>query len=258
MSGRRLIIGDIHGHYRSLHRLLELAAPTEDDRVYCLGDLIDRGPDSAKVVALVQSRGYTSLLGNHEHLLSQVLTFPESVELRSHWFQAGGQSTLASFGSWEALQEIQPWLQQLPLYLDLGDLWLVHAGVDPDLPLKHQTEHEFCWIRDRFLASPRPVFTHKTIVVGHTITCTMPGIQPGYLATGAGWIGLDTGVYHPNSGWLTALDWDNQQVFQVNSRTQEERSYPLAEILRPVLPSQVAARRSRLQWQQAQASPAVE
>ncbi|WP_338430803.1 metallophosphoesterase [Synechococcus elongatus] len=246
MAGRRLIIGDVHGHYRSLYRLLELAEPDAEDQVYCLGDLIDRGPDSAKVIALVRSQGYVSLMGNHEHLLSQVLAFPELIELRLHWFQAGGQATLSSFGSWEALAELQPWLQQLPLYLDLGEIWLVHAGVDPDLPLSRQNANEFCWIRDRFLMQTRPFFTNKTILVGHTITCTMNGIQPGYLAAGAGWLGLDTGVYHPSSGWLTALDWDNQRVFQVHAHGDATQIYDLSDRVQTVTPQQLATRRSLL------------
>lgn len=247
MAGRRLIIGDVHGHYRSLYRLLELAEPDAEDQVYCLGDLIDRGPDSAKVVALVRSQGYISLMGNHEHLLLQVLAYPELSDLRSHWFQAGGQATLASFGSWEALQELQPWLRQLPLYLDLGEIWLVHAGVDPDLPLSRQNANEFCWIREHFLGQSRPFFTHKTILVGHTITCTMAGVQPGYLAAGAGWLGVDTGAYHPNSGWLTAVDWDNQRVFQVNSYSEATHVCDLGDRVQKVTPSQITGRRSLLQ-----------
>lgn len=255
MAGRRLIIGDVHGHYRSLYRLLELADPDTDDQVYCLGDLIDRGPDSAKVVALVRSQGYTSLMGNHEHLLSQVLAFPDLSELRLHWFQAGGQATLASFGSWEALEELRPWLQQLPLYLDLGEIWLVHAGVDPALPLSRQDANEFCWIRDQFLARSQPFFANKTILVGHTITCTMAGIQPGYVAAGAGWLGLDTGVYHPRSGWLTALDWDNQRVFQVQAQSNETRVCDLAERLQTVLSNPAKGRRSLLRYPRDQVSP---
>ncbi|MGK7932894.1 MAG: metallophosphoesterase, partial [Microcystaceae cyanobacterium] len=42
MSQRRIIIGDVHGHYGALMTLLEVIAPTEDDYLYFLGDLIDR------------------------------------------------------------------------------------------------------------------------------------------------------------------------------------------------------------------------
>ena len=51
---RRIIIGDVHGHYDGLMMLMDAIAPNSDDRVYFLGDLIDRGPDSAQVVEFVK------------------------------------------------------------------------------------------------------------------------------------------------------------------------------------------------------------
>jgi serine/threonine protein phosphatase 1 len=50
---RQLFVGDIHGHYEALRQLWDLISPTSTDAVYFLGDLIDRGPDSAAVVDFV-------------------------------------------------------------------------------------------------------------------------------------------------------------------------------------------------------------
>jgi len=58
LSHRRIIIGDVHGHYEGLMTLMEAIAPGINDQVYFLGDLIDRGPDSAKVVSFVKDNGY--------------------------------------------------------------------------------------------------------------------------------------------------------------------------------------------------------
>ena len=74
MTPRRLVIGDVHGHYDGLMTLLEAIAPNSDDRVYFLGDLIDRGPKSAQVVNFVRQSSYPCLLGNHELMLLEVLT----------------------------------------------------------------------------------------------------------------------------------------------------------------------------------------
>jgi serine/threonine protein phosphatase 1 len=115
--------------------------------------------------------------------------------------------------------------------LDLGNLWLVHAGIDPKLPLNAQTMRQYCWIRDEFHGSTRPYFADKIIITGHTITSTFAGVKPGQLVAGQGWIDIETGAYHPNSGWLTALDIDNRKVYQVNSHTKESRILPLDEIL---------------------------
>ncbi|HBK64061.1 MAG TPA: serine/threonine protein phosphatase, partial [Cyanobacteria bacterium UBA11166] len=54
MTHRQIVIGDVHGHYDTLMTLLNAIAPSEEDRVYFLGDLIDRGPKSAQVVEFVK------------------------------------------------------------------------------------------------------------------------------------------------------------------------------------------------------------
>ncbi len=64
--GRRIFIGDVHGHSDGLMNLLEAIAPSSNDQVYFLGDLIDRGPRSADVINFVRQSGYPCLLGNHE------------------------------------------------------------------------------------------------------------------------------------------------------------------------------------------------
>src|SRR3712207_2121401 len=97
-SYRRIIIGDIHGHYEGLMTLLEAIAPTSDDQVYFLGDLIDRGPDSAQVVNFVKDSSYQCLLGNHEQMLLNILTNGQvSTSMVQAWLYSGGQATVASY-----------------------------------------------------------------------------------------------------------------------------------------------------------------
>ncbi|GBD54017.1 serine/threonine protein phosphatase [Microcystis aeruginosa NIES-298] len=73
MSSRRIIIGDVHGQYDALLQLMEAIAPQEKKPVYFLGDLIDRGLNSAEVVEFVRQHRYGCLLGNHEQMLLEVL-----------------------------------------------------------------------------------------------------------------------------------------------------------------------------------------
>lgn len=215
---RRIFVGDIHGHYDGLMRLLDQVAPTSADHLYFVGDLIDRGPQSAKVIDFVRSHNHGCVLGNHEHLLLDALTHqPINQHMLQAWLYSGGQSTLASYHHDQALlMEHMQWLRSLPLFLDLGDIWLVHAGVDPTLTVAEQTVEECCWIRDVFHSAATPYFPTKLIITGHTITFTFPDIQPGQIVEGPGWLDIDTGAYHPKSGWLTALDIDNERVHQFN------------------------------------------
>ncbi|MEO0350081.1 MAG: metallophosphoesterase [Cyanobacteria bacterium P01_A01_bin.15] len=214
---RRIFIGDIHGHYDGLMQLLEAVDPGLKDSIYFVGDLIDRGPKSRQVVEYVRQNGHQCVMGNHEQLLLEAFPKGEAhMPAFQGWLYSGGQSTLSSYTNVDDLFDHLHWIQNLPLYLDLDDIWLVHAGVNPHHTLAEQTSHEYCWIRDSFHSHRQPYFPDKLIITGHTITFTLPGINPGDIAKGPGWIDIDTGAYHPKSGWLTALDIDNAMVYQFN------------------------------------------
>lgn len=244
MSNRRIIIGDVHGHYDTLLYLLDAIAPGNDDQVYFLGDLIDRGPESAKVVDFVCQNSYPCLLGNHEQMLLDAVGNGQKVssDMFQAWLYAGGYATLVSYDH-KIPQEHIDWIKTLPTYLDLGDIWLVHAGVDPKIPIEEQASDEFCWIRDEFHSMTEPYFADKLIITGHTITFTLPGVQPGKLASGVGWLDIDTGAYHPYSGWLTGLDVTNNIVYQVNTKTSALRKMSLEQAVTPIDPSLVFAER---------------
>lgn len=232
---RRIFIGDVHGHYVGLRHLLDKVAPEPGDQLYFVGDLIDRGPQSAKVVSFVRENNYPCVLGNHEQLLLDAFakTRGASHTLQA-WLYSGGQSTLASYDrDVDLLSEHMEWFRSLPLYLDLGDIWLVHAGVDPTLDISEQTAEECCWIRDAFHGAPVPYFRDKLIITGHTITFTFLDVQPGQIVEGPGWLDIDTGAYHPKSGWLTGLDIDNEVVHQFNVFESTYRSRSLQEACTP-------------------------
>lgn len=241
-TARRIIIGDVHGHYDGLMILLEAIAPELNDQVYFLGDLIDRGPHSAEVVDFVQQSHYHCLLGNHEQMLLDILNKRASSQLRQAWLYSGGLETLNSYKTASIPQHHIDWLQSLPKYLDLGDIWLVHAGVDPRIPLAEQSVEQFCWIRQEFHSMSQPYFPDKLIITGHTITFTLPGVSAGELAQGQGWLDIDTGAYHPKSGWLTGLDITNNLVYQVDVFNKLVRTLPLAEAATRVNPAQILAR----------------
>lgn len=247
MTQRRIVIGDVHGHYDTLMTLLDAIAPRSDDKIYFLGDLIDRGPQSAQVVDFVKESSYICLLGNHEQMLLDILGDGEIYgPALQAWLYSGGHSTINSYGDNGVRQEHLEWMRTLPTYLDLGDTWLVHAGVHPRIPLEKQTSEHFCWVRDEFHSIQQPYFPDKMIITGHTITFTLPGVLPGKVAQGCGWLDIDTGAYHPKSGWMTALDITNSVVYQANVFRQRIRKLPLKEAVTRVEPSQILPRRSAL------------
>jgi serine/threonine protein phosphatase 1 len=242
---RRIVVGDVHGHYDTLVALLDSISPTSNDEIYFLGDLIDRGPKSAQVVDLVMRNQFKCLRGNHEEMMLDVVGGPEvSIELYQGWLYSGGHATVESYDS-KIPQEHIDWMKSLPLYLDLGDYWLVHAGVNPNLPLQQQGADQFCWIREDFHGSNQAFFQDKLIITGHTITFTLPGVQPGQIAAGKGWLDIETGAYHHNSGWMTALDLNQQKVYQANSFDGRIRILPLRKAIAKVDTSKIMSRRMR-------------
>lgn len=216
-------VGDIHGRLDLLDILLaridEDSAsrePTKTSLIF-LGDLIDRGPNSAQVVErlryLAQSRPEMRfLLGNHEEVFLTALSGDEKA-LR-FFIKIGGRETLLSYGisekrygtlDFEDLLEVakglvpQDHIDFLSGFEDLivvGDYAFVHAGVKPDQPLTSQRPSDLRWIRNEFLNHRGAM--EKIIVHGHTITDEIE-IRPNR-------IGLDTGAY--SSGRLSAMGFE--------------------------------------------------
>ncbi|MBE9211991.1 serine/threonine protein phosphatase [Plectonema cf. radiosum LEGE 06105] len=233
---RRIFIGDVHGHYDGLMLLLNVISPDRDDRVYFLGDLINRGPKSAQVVEFVRKSPYYCVLGNHEQMLldyfqdKQVIN--KTIEKASCTYKETIDSYLKSDIS--LLPVHLEWFSNLPLYLDLGDIWAVHGGVNPQLALDKQSQKEFCWIRQPFHSMSKPYFPDKLIIVGHTPTFKIGGVIPGKLVQGKGWLDIDTGAYDRRSGWLTALDMTNSIVYQANVFSRKTRVSALSEIVEEI------------------------
>ena len=167
-------IGDIHGRMDlfelALTRISEHAAK-RPHRVILLGDLVDRGPDSAGVVAtamdLTDGETFITLKGNHEDLMLRSLR-GASTESLSVWLNNGGEQTLLSYGGPRAVPETHlDWLQALPLTWRDSHRVFVHAGLAPGVPLAMQSERAMLWIREVFLAAPAADFPCH-VVHGHT------------------------------------------------------------------------------------------
>jgi len=211
-------IGDIHGRLDLFEAVIDAIeqddarAPAAESTVVLLGDLVDRGPDSAGVVRRAREwqaeRRVRLLAGNHEEMFLYAL---EDVAVLRHFLRHGGRETALSYGipradydnaSLEELQgllaaalpdEDRRFLSAAKNYIVAGDYLFVHAGIAPQVPLDEQEAHHLRWIREPFLDHAEP---HDHFVVhGHTITETIDERSNR--------IGIDTGAYR--SGCLTAL-----------------------------------------------------
>lgn len=225
-------IGDIHGRLDLLDQLLFRVEA--DDRVrggvstqlIFLGDLVDRGPNSAGVVQraleLKQSgRAVRFLMGNHEEVFLKALG--GSLEALRFFVKIGGRATILSYGfsteeydslDYEALleqliarvpREHVDFLRSFEDRIAVGDYLFVHAGIRPRVPVEEQTGGDLRWIRSEFLDFRG---SHGAIVVhGHTIS--------EEVEERANRIGIDTGAFA--SGRLTALGLEAGERWYLNT-----------------------------------------
>lgn len=201
-------IGDVHGCFEQLMRLLDRCrrhGGARRVRFVFIGDYIDRGPDSRRVVECLidlqrsAPHDVLCLRGNHEALA--IAAAEEGGRAELLWLINGGDETLRSYGAASASglpAAHLAWFRALPLCHDDGQRYFVHAGVDPGLPLARQCERDQLWIREPFLAH-RGAFA-RLIVHGHT------PLPTGRADLRANRLNIDTGAVY--GGPLTAAVFD--------------------------------------------------
>ncbi len=218
-AGQRVYaVGDIHGRLDLFEALVAaidaddaMAAPAQTT-VVLLGDLVDRGPDSAGVIGLArtwqQRRTVRILGGNHEEMFLRSMG---DIETFRHFLRHGGRETVLSYGvdpvrfqaaTMEEAQDLMraavpaedlAFLAGFEDMVAIGDYLFVHAGIDPRVPIEAQRQKDLRWIREPFLSHPDP---HGLVVVhGHTISESPEDCGNR--------IGIDTGAFM--TGRLTAL-----------------------------------------------------
>jgi serine/threonine protein phosphatase 1 len=233
---RAYVVGDIHGRLDLLEQILAKidadlkARPVRKTLLVFVGDLIDRGPNSAQVIERLRTYRRAGvrpifLLGNHEEVLLRILGGDRS--LISSWLRFGGIQCLKSYGvdatALGSLDEAailtairaavpQKHVEFLESFLDtcrFGDYLFVHAGIRPGVELELQSQTDLRWIREPFLLDGSD---HGfTVVHGHTISSAVE--------ERANRIGIDTGAYR--TGVLTALVIDGPERRFIDTKVME-------------------------------------
>ncbi len=219
MEIRRFVIPDTHGcactFYHLFHQILQVR---KTDRVYLLGDMIDRGPKSKELLDLLmelQSRGFfiSCLRGNHEQMLLDASLSPKNIQT---WVLNGGFATLDSFGISKVAnipRRYLDFLRSLPLYIEVEDFILVHAGMNFEDGTPFSDSRAMLWSRN--LTIDKRQTSNRRLICGHT-----PHSQNTVRASlAADIITLDNGcVYREHGlGTLSALELNSLElVFQPN------------------------------------------
>lgn len=205
-------IADVHGYYDKYQAMLKKIQFRDDDTLYVLGDVIDRGPDGIKILKDMMLRpNVIPLLGNHEFMAAMCLPWllteitEESLarldEARvgalQDWMNNGGSPTLRALGklSQSERTDILDYLREFSLYeeVEVADqsFVLVHAGLGNFLPEKALEDY----ILEELLFSRPELDTvywpDRTVIFGHTPTWYR-GSDKRILRRGT-WIDIDCG-----------------------------------------------------------------
>ncbi len=214
--GRILAIGDVHGCYQSLLDLVAFVEVSSDDHLVMLGDYVDRGPDSERVIQWLidqsQRCRLTPLRGNHEVMMLNART---SVTELQRWYKFGGAETLASYtddaDGIGSLDDVTPehWQflsKRLLPYFETDTHIFVHGIVSHAQPMSAQPDSSLYW-GNYWNGFPGHV-SGKIVICGHKSQ------DSGLPATNGHAICVDTGVC--KGRWLTCMDIDSETVWQSN------------------------------------------
>jgi serine/threonine protein phosphatase 1 len=215
--GRDFVVGDLHGCVDALRYLLrEIGFDGSRDRLFSVGDLIDRGTDSLAAIELIDKPWFYPVLGNHEDSLIAVAT---GAMRRQAWYAIGGSwaETLAD----EQLRTLATRLARLPLVRVVGEgerrFNVLHAeffGSDADLDAAEfadQTRSQMLWGRGLALGNADPGLQRglSPTYCGHTPMRAVRQIGSQ--------IFIDTGAF-ASEGRLTIVEAGTDERWSVKER----------------------------------------
>lgn len=233
---KHYVIGDVHGEYAMLLALVE-KLPNNAKLIF-VGDLVHRGSQSREVIAFVKERAFAVVQGNHEEYFIKhgknflkELEQGKEVNLANMWMCVGGLNILESYGlitlfedkTFEIIKDKEgitsfredlAWIEQLPLYLELGlmenyplPVVITHGSIGDFWHLKESTPEHF----ESYVLSNRiqpslesPIFN----IYGHTYVETV--------VRGKNFVSLDTGCGKDYGAKLSAYCIESGEVFEVS------------------------------------------
>ena len=211
--GRDFVVSDLHGHLAALDQALQAQRFIPGrDRLFSVGDLVDRGPDSPGCVALLDKLWFHAVRGNHEDMLLRMVMDPDP-RIAASWLRNGGQWGMIDLSAADSARAAAPALAKLPWALTLhhrnglrfgichaecpvGDWSIIESG-----DCSEPAQRAMIWGRDRLHQRDVPPVAGIDLTIhGHTVV-------PRPFLTGNA-LFIETGAYLPH-GHLTLLCLDD-------------------------------------------------
>ncbi len=230
------VMSDIHGEYDMFMELLKEINFKEDDTLYILGDILDRGPNPIKtILKLMEMPNVICMVGNHELMALECLEFliqeitemsienldEEMLDNLVTWQYNGSKSTIDEFRTLdhEMQHSVIDFIKEFLIYEEVtvagNDYLLVHGGLGGFYPGKDIEDYslkELIWDRAEYDIQYYP---DVYVVTGHTPTQEIIGnSKPGYIFKGNNHIAIDCGCNRPD-GRLGCIRLDDMKEFYV-------------------------------------------
>lgn len=231
-EGRDFIIGDLHGYYNHLDRLLaHVDFNKSKDRLFSVGDIIDRGPDCLLCLTLLDEPWFHMVRGNHEQLMIDALSYPEEMGLKglqTYWFRCGG-NWWNDYSDEEKSIIAEAYLEKLsnlPYIITVGEgedrFNIVHSELPPTVlsdkdidaitELDDHTKDMLIWSRtifDSYIQKRQWSAELSPTFCGHTIVV--------HVSHKLNHINIDTGLYYNMK--LTMMNVNTLEYYQIHQNT---------------------------------------
>jgi serine/threonine protein phosphatase 1 len=219
-SGKRYVIPDIHGCFKTFRRLVEeLIRLSKSDHLFLLGDYVDRGPSSQAVLDYIldlMDEGFKlyPLRGNHE---DDLLDYAKG-ELRFLLWHLNRYKFPEIVQKEKLMEKYFHFFNNLPYYYELEDYYLVHAGFNfkSEKPFENRTA--MLWLR--YFNPPSEMLNGKKVIHGHDpvpMRTIVEHINRGYatipLDNGVAYMGKHRIYETSEMGSLCAFDMDHRVLF---------------------------------------------
>ncbi len=232
------VLSDLHGCYKSWLALLDKIHLTNEDKIFVLGDIVDRGPEPMLLLRDMMSRSNVyPIVGNHDFAAFLSLKFltteltDQSIQKMEEnnefeqlllWMSDGGQPTLQAFQklSPEERQDILEYFQEFSFYEEIelsnGNRYLLsHTGGDEICETRPLEEIPMDTFITGRLDYNRQYFSDCIWVTGHTPTRTIPGAEPDRIYRNHNHIAIDCGCIF--GGYLGVIRLEDGKEFYVEN-----------------------------------------
>lgn len=237
-QGRDFAVGDLHGAYDKLMAALEnIGFNPATDRLFCTGDLVDRGPGSYECLKLTEEPWFFSVEGNHEQMASDglqaLIDYDNNKSTNSdmyvHWMRNGGKWI---FEYTDKQEEILYRLKRLPTVILIADrVAIVHAQVFENTlseALEGVDKEDLLWGRSRYYSAPPELVSDvECVICGHT--------PVEFFELKGNHLYIDTGVVFSKQKEFTLLEITNKSLKELTEVINEQEEQYAAERIRRVV-----------------------